>query len=130
MCRLYYTLALLVLLAAGLCGQQQSGTAASGQAESTGKELQSIVGQPVAGLTGGLLGRSLLDNYVPGDADASRMINITDAVYLIVYIFNNGNEPRPYVAGDANCDGVVNIADATFLVSYIFGSELPPGLCY
>ncbi len=56
-----------------------------------------------------------------GDADGSGFVNITDAVYLIQYIFNGGPEPDPYEAGDANCDGTVNITDAVYLITYIFG---------
>ena len=61
-----------------------------------------------------------------GDADGSGFVNITDAVYLIQYIFNGGPEPDPYESGDANCDGTVNITDAVYLINYIFGGGFDP----
>jgi hypothetical protein len=61
-----------------------------------------------------------------GDADGSGFVNITDAVYLIQYIFGGGPEPDPYEAGNANCDGVVNVTDAVYLINYIFGGGFDP----
>ncbi len=65
--------------------------------------------------------------YICGDANADGTANITDAVYLINYIFGGGPEPNPYVSGDVNCDGTVNITDAVYLINYIFGGGPPPG---
>ena len=64
----------------------------------------------------------------PGDADNSGAINISDAVYLIAFIFSGGPASVPVAAaGDANCDGMGNISDAVFLIAYIFsGGPQPP----
>lgn len=64
--------------------------------------------------------------HLCGDSDANGLINISDVVYLIAYIFNQGPEPQPYEAGDVDCNSLVNISDAVYLVSFIFGSGLPP----
>ena len=125
-----FLLLFLVWLGNGAAAQEQAGTAASGVSESADNTLQSSAGGPTIALNGGPHGRQLLDNYVPGDADGNRIINITDAVCLIIYIFNNGMGPVPLVAGDANCDGLVNITDATFVVNYIFGGGAPPVNCF
>ncbi len=62
-----------------------------------------------------------------GDADNSGSLDISDAVYLIGYIFNSGADPMPVMdAGDANCDGAVDISDVVFLIAYIFNSGPPP----
>ncbi|MFH2056622.1 MAG: dockerin type I repeat-containing protein [bacterium] len=61
-----------------------------------------------------------------GDANGDAIVNITDAVYLIQYIFSGGAEPDPYESGDANCDSIVNITDAVYLISYIFSGGYPP----
>ena len=37
-----------------------------------------------------------------GDADGNEIVNITDAVALIQYIFNEGPAPEPLLAGDAD----------------------------
>jgi streptogramin lyase len=65
-------------------------------------------------------------DYVCGDADRSGSIDISDAVFLINYIFGGGPAPSPEIAGDTNCDLVVDISDAVYLISYIFGGGPQP----
>lgn len=64
--------------------------------------------------------------YICGDANADGVANITDAVYLIQYIFADGPPPVPLLAGDANCDGVANITDAVYIIQYIFSGGAEP----
>jgi hypothetical protein len=65
-----------------------------------------------------------------GDADGTAEIDISDAVYLIAYIFTNGPEPIPLVSGDANCDTAVDISDVVYLISFIFtGGPAPCAGC-
>ncbi len=68
-----------------------------------------------------------------GDSDGNRTINISDAVYLIAYIFSHGTAPGPCECsgtgsglGDADGNGTVNISDAVFLIAYIFAHGDPP----
>jgi hypothetical protein len=61
-----------------------------------------------------------------GDANGDGSIDVSDAVFLISYIFSGGPAPDPLAAGDANCDGEVDISDAVFLISYIFSGGLAP----
>ncbi len=70
-----------------------------------------------------------LDNGVEyrwGDVDLSGAVNITDAVYLIKYIFEHGNAPQMVNAADANGDGMINVSDASFIIGYIFQGGDPP----
>ena len=64
--------------------------------------------------------------FVPGDANGDGMLDISDAVYLISYIFAGGPAPNPLNAGDANCDGSVDISDCVYLIAYIFAGGPPP----
>ncbi len=64
--------------------------------------------------------------YVCGDANGDGIANITDAVYLVEFIFNSGPAPDPIEAGDANADGSTNISDAVYLVSYVFVGGAEP----
>jgi Clostripain family/Putative Ig domain/Dockerin type I domain len=61
-----------------------------------------------------------------GDADRSGSIDITDAVFLVNYIFLEGEQPDPIMCGDANCDDKVNLVDIIYLVNYIFRGGQPP----
>jgi hypothetical protein len=64
--------------------------------------------------------------YVCGDADGNGMVNISDAVFLITYIFGSGPAPDPLLSGDADCNQIVNISDAVYLIAYIFGGGPEP----
>ena len=68
-----------------------------------------------------------LYSYICGDANADEEISISDAVYLVNFLFNNGPAPQPREAGDANCDGEVSIADVVYIVNYLFKNGPPPG---
>ncbi len=64
--------------------------------------------------------------YFCGDANGDHVVNISDAVTLIAYVFAGGPAPTPYLSGDANCDSRVNISDAVYLIAYIFVSGPAP----
>jgi hypothetical protein len=66
-------------------------------------------------------------NFLRGDANGDGVINVTDVVYLINYLFlvPPGPAPQPWAAGDANCDGVVNVSDVVYLINFLF--LVPPG---
>ena len=59
-------------------------------------------------------------DYFCGDANADFIVNVSDAVYIINYIFMGGPPPDPIEAGDANCDFMVNVSDAVWIINYIF----------
>ncbi len=61
-----------------------------------------------------------------GDANRDTMINISDAVYLLNYIFSGGPQP-PIYNGDADASHLINISDPVYLINYIFsGGPQPP----
>jgi aminopeptidase N len=67
--------------------------------------------------------------YIPGDANHDGIVDISDAVYLITFIFSGGSAPIPMKAGDLNADCTVDISDAVYIIGYIFsgGSVPKPG---
>ncbi|MCC6962934.1 MAG: dockerin type I repeat-containing protein, partial [candidate division Zixibacteria bacterium] len=68
--------------------------------------------------------------YRCGDADASGAVTISDAVFLINYIFAGGPGPVVVMAGDADCSGLITISDAVYLINYIFaGGPAPCAAC-
>ncbi|HEQ97852.1 MAG TPA: hypothetical protein ENO22_00740 [candidate division Zixibacteria bacterium] len=64
--------------------------------------------------------------YICGDVNDDMIVNISDAVNIVNYVFIGGEEPSPLESGDSNCDGSVNISDAVWVINYIFiGGNLP-----
>jgi Dockerin type I domain len=61
-----------------------------------------------------------------GDANSDGTINVTDAVYIINYIFVGGDAPYPLENAEVNCDGLVNVSDAVWIMNYIFYSGNAP----
>ncbi len=65
-----------------------------------------------------------------GDADASGIVTVSDAVFIINYIFGGGPAPNPDERGDADCTGVTTISDVVYLINYIFaGGAAPCAAC-
>ena len=62
-------------------------------------------------------------SFKRGDANADEELNIADAVFILSYLFADGDEPLCMDSADSNDDGQVNIADAVMLLSYLFGDE-------
>jgi hypothetical protein len=60
-------------------------------------------------------------SYICGDANSDSTVNVSDAVFLINYVFIQGSPPPdPYEAGEVNCDGTVNVSDAVWIINYVF----------
>lgn len=66
---------------------------------------------------------------VPGDADSSAIVNISDAYYVINYVFGEGPPPLILNRGDADGNCTINISDVVYLIGYVFnGTPIPiPG---
>jgi Arylsulfotransferase (ASST)/Dockerin type I domain len=65
-------------------------------------------------------------DYICGDANSDLTVNVSDAVYIINYVFVGGNAPLSYESGDTNCDSTVNVSDAVWIINYVFvGGNAP-----
>jgi hypothetical protein len=64
--------------------------------------------------------------FYRGDPDGDGRINITDAIFLLNYLFLSGPPPGCREAADPNDDGGINITDAIYLLNYLFLSGPPP----
>jgi len=58
--------------------------------------------------------------YLWGDVDADGRKDITDAIFLINYLFKSGPPPCPLRSGDLNSDGKISLADIIVLLYSLF----------
>jgi predicted outer membrane repeat protein len=65
-------------------------------------------------------------NYLCGDSNNDSAVNVSDAVWIIGYVFVGGDPPQPLESGDVNCDTFVNVSDAVWIINYVFiGGNAP-----
>ncbi len=91
-----------------------------GAAWDTTLQTYTVTGSLTDGTPLGLEGRFILIGHISGDANGDNVVNIGDAIFVINYVFRDGQAPSLEAAGDANADGAVDIGDAVYLVHYIF----------
>ena len=66
-------------------------------------------------------------NAVRGDANGDQVINVTDVIYMMNYLFRHGPPPVSFVSGDANCDDDLGILDVVLLINYLYKGGTTPG---
>ncbi len=64
--------------------------------------------------------------YLCGDANADGMIDLSDPIFILNYLYKQGLAPHPLEMGDANSDDVVDVADAIYLINYLFKAGPAP----
>lgn len=70
------------------------------------------------------------ERFLRGDSNADNQIDLSDALYVLIYLFGNVSNFNCLDSGDANDDGMVDLADAIYILTYLFnrGPEPPyPG---
>jgi hypothetical protein len=111
------------------------------QFEQTGVNIVHYFGEPINPFDKGLMDDGLEDLYflkstaeensgsffyysdlatICGDANSDGNVSVSDAVYIINYIFAGGNPPVQLSSADENCDGTINISDAVWIINYVF----------
>ena len=63
---------------------------------------------------------------LPGDFDASGMVDISDPVAIVGYIFAGQQGPANILMGDVDCSASVDISDVVFMIQYIFSGGPAP----
>ncbi|NIP41735.1 MAG: hypothetical protein GWN61_04340, partial [candidate division Zixibacteria bacterium] len=61
-----------------------------------------------------------------GDSNGDEQCNVSDAVFIINYVFVGGLPPDPIWTADTNCDGSANVSDAVWIINYVFVSGNAP----
>ena len=62
----------------------------------------------------------LFSTWVFGDASRDGIVDISDVVYLMNYLFVHGPGPNPLASGDPTNDCVVDIGDVVYLINFLF----------
>jgi len=68
-----------------------------------------------------------IQNAKRGDANGDQVINVTDVIYMMNYLFRHGLPPVSFISGDANCDGDLGILDVVLLINYLYKEGITPG---
>lgn len=66
--------------------------------------------------------------FLRGDADGNGVVNLSDAVHTLHYLFSGGVSVRCEDAADANDDGTLDVSDPIWLLNCLFlsGPPVPP----
>jgi hypothetical protein len=58
--------------------------------------------------------------FVCGDYNGDQMVNISDVVAIVDFIFAGAPPPQLLIAADTDCNGLVNVTDAVYIIAFIF----------
>ena len=67
-----------------------------------------------------------LTRFLRCDANGDAVVNLTDAVFALNFLFLSGAAPSCRAAVDCNTDGAENLTDAIFALNYLFLGGPPP----
>ena len=66
------------------------------------------------------------DVFRRADANGDGRVDISDAVSIVGYLFNGGEEPGCLKTADVNDSQVVDISDSIYLLNHLFSGGPPP----
>ena len=64
--------------------------------------------------------------YLTGDVTGDELINVSDVIFLINYLYKEGPVPSPEVLADVNCDDEIDVGDVIYLVNYLYQEGTEP----
>ena len=64
--------------------------------------------------------------FIRGDADANGVIEITDGIFVLNFLFQGGVAPLCDDAPDADDNGAIEITDPIYTFDFLFLGGLPP----
>lgn len=79
----------------------------------------------------GQLGVTLIDvpagsTFQRGDADGSSVVDLSDAIRVLGYLFLGGEAPPCQDAADTDDTGILDVSDAVYLLLHLFAGGPPP----
>jgi hypothetical protein len=70
--------------------------------------------------------------FMRGDANSDGLMDLSDGVYILNYLFMGGASPACYDTADANDNGAIDLTDGIYIFSALFlgGPPVPePRVC-
>ena len=73
-------------------------------------------------------GDNPVNEFIRGDSNDDGLLNVSDAVFTLSFLFIGDELPECVAAADSNDDGTVNITDVIRALNYLFmgGAGAPP----
>ncbi|MGB2979727.1 MAG: dockerin type I domain-containing protein [Candidatus Zixiibacteriota bacterium] len=69
---------------------------------------------------------SVPPSQMPGDANGDGMVEVSDIVFILNYMFQGGPPSNPPAAMDINGDCFVGLSDLIWLINYLYRGGPPP----
>ena len=63
---------------------------------------------------------------IEGDVTGDTLVDLTDVLFLIAYLYMNGPPPNPPAAGDVTGDCFIGLSDLLWLINYLYRFGPPP----
>jgi len=58
--------------------------------------------------------------YITGDVTGDEVLDLTDVLYLINYLYKGGTPPSPLYVGDTDCSDEIDLSDVLYLINYLY----------
>ena len=73
-------------------------------------------------------GDNPVNDFIRGDSNDDGVLNVSDAVFTLSFLFIGDEQPECLAANDTNDDGAVNITDVIRTLNFLFlgGANAPP----
>ncbi len=68
----------------------------------------------------------VLPSTMPGDVNGDGIIEVSDGVFILNYLFQGGPPSNPPSAGDINGDCFIGLSDLIWLLNYLYRDGPPP----
>ncbi len=68
----------------------------------------------------------VFQTYLVGDVTGDGNIDVSDAIFLLNYLYKGGQAPNPMGRGDVTGDELIDITDAIYLLNYLYKGGPPP----
>jgi len=95
------------------------------------KRAYNVTGRYLNGDSLATAGMVVLGGHVPGDVTGDGVVDISDLIQVVGYMFQQGEAPGDPAAADVNGDCHLDISDLVWLIDYMFdGGEAPRPGCF